>query len=132
MRATGLCSPTAGLHLSVSGRLRHTPRADVRYYATNFQYLQYVPHLAKNGCCPSTPRWTMPRRWVVPPALASLSELLSPAGRTASAATARAAWGPRDNIGTPGQPVRRETFAWSNRLELIFPVPEKWRSGPPG
>src|SRR5258708_22608919 len=31
-----------GLHLSVSGRYA-IPPSDVRYYATDFQYLQYVP-----------------------------------------------------------------------------------------
>jgi len=35
-----------GLHLSVSGRYPY-PRATVRYYATNFQYLQVRPHWRK-------------------------------------------------------------------------------------
>ncbi len=49
-----------------------------------------------------------------------------PAVPTACGAIARAAWGRKDNIGI-GNPFGGN-FRVVNRYELIFPVPEKWKS----
>ncbi|MDB6085791.1 MAG: hypothetical protein JWN43_3672, partial [Gammaproteobacteria bacterium] len=112
-----------GLHLAVSGRLA-MPLSSVRYYTSNFQYLQYVPI------------W---RKWLL--SLNSTLDYASPLGSTTALPPylnyyaggpdsvrgyRESRLGPRDNIGL-GNPYGGN-FRVVNRLELIFPVPEKWRS----
>jgi outer membrane protein insertion porin family len=112
-----------GLHLSVSGRYA-IPPSDVRYYATNFQYLQYVPI------------W---RKWLL--SFNSQVDYASALGRTTALPPylnyfaggpdsirgyRESRLGPRDNIGL-GNPYGGNLRV-VNRLELIFPVPEKWKS----
>ncbi len=113
-----------GLHLSVSGRYA-IPPSDVRYYATNFQYLQYVPI------------W---RKWLL--SFNAQVDYASAVGRTTALPPylnyfaggpdsirgyRESRLGPRDNIGTLGNPYGGNLRV-VNRLELIFPVPEKWKS----
>ena len=112
-----------GLHLSVSGRYA-IPPSDVRYYATNFQYLQYVPI------------W---RKWLL--SFNAQVDYASAVGRTTALPPylnyfaggpdsirgyRESRLGPRDNIGV-GNPYGGNLRV-VNRLELIFPVPEKWKS----
>jgi outer membrane protein insertion porin family len=112
-----------GLHLSLSARYA-IPPSDVRYYATNFQYLQYVPI------------W---RKWLL--SFNSQVDYASALGRTTALPPylnyfaggpdsvrgyRESRLGPRDNIGI-GNPYGGN-FRIVNRLELIFPVPDKWKS----
>jgi outer membrane protein insertion porin family len=112
-----------GLHLSVSGRYA-IPPSDVRYYATNFQFLQYVP------------LW---HKWLL--SLNSQVDYASAVGKTTALPPylnyfaggpdsvrgyRESTLGPRDNIGY-GNPFGGN-FRVVNRLEVIFPVPEKWKS----
>jgi outer membrane protein insertion porin family len=112
-----------GLHLAISGRYA-IPPSDVRYYATNFQYLQYVPIWRK---------WLLSFNAQVDYASAlGHTTALPPylnyfAGGPDSVRGYRESrLGPRDNIGI-GNPYGGNLRV-VNRLELIFPVPEKWRS----
>ncbi len=112
-----------GLHLSLSARYA-IPPSDVRYYATNFQYLQYVPI------------W---RKWLL--SVNSQVDFASALGRTTALPPylnyfaggpdsvrgyRESRLGPRDNIGI-GNPYGGN-LRIVNRLELIFPVPDKWKS----
>ena len=112
-----------GLHLSISGRYA-IPPSDVRYYATNFQFLQYVPIWRK---------WLLSFNAQIDYASAlGHTTALPPylnyfAGGPDSVRGYRESrLGPRDNIGE-GNPYGGN-FRVVNRLELIFPVPEKWKS----
>ncbi|MEP6548662.1 MAG: outer membrane protein assembly factor BamA, partial [Gammaproteobacteria bacterium] len=112
-----------GLHLSVSARYA-IPPSDVRYYATNFQYLQYVPIWRK---------WLLSVNSQIDFASALGSTTALPpylnyfAGGPDSVRGYRESrLGPRDNIGI-GNPYGGN-FRVVNRLELIFPVPDKWKS----
>ena len=112
-----------GMHVSVSGRIT-LPVSNVKYYSTNFQYLQYVPI------------W---RKWLL--SFNSTLDFASPLGSTTALPPylnyyaggpdsvrgfRESRLGPRDNIGY-GNPYGGN-FRVVNRAELIFPVPEKWRS----
>ncbi len=112
-----------GMHLAVSGRYT-LPLSRVQYYATNFQFLQYIPI------------W---RKWLL--SLNSSVDYAAPLGRTTSLPPylnyfaggpdsvrgfRESTLGPRDNIGL-GNPFGGN-FRVVNRLEMIFPVPDKWKS----
>jgi outer membrane protein insertion porin family len=112
-----------GLHVALSGRYA-LPLSDVRYYAANFQFLQYVPI------------W---RKWLL--AFTAQVDYASPLGKTTALPPylnyfaggpdsirgfRESRLGPRDNIGI-GNPYGGN-FRIVNRLELIFPVPDKWKS----
>ncbi len=112
-----------GMHLAVSGRYA-LPLSDVRYYATNFQYLKYVPLWNK---------WLLSYNATVDYASALGSTTALPpylnyfAGGPDSVRGYRESrLGPRDNIGY-GNPYGGN-FRVVSRFELIFPVPEKWKS----
>jgi outer membrane protein insertion porin family len=112
-----------GMHVAVSGRFA-VPLSDVRYYTSNFQYLQYFPI------------WN---KWLL--SLNATVDYAEPLGRTTSLPPylnyfaggpdsvrgyRESRLGPRDNIGE-GNPYGGNLRV-VNRLELIFPVPDKWRS----
>jgi outer membrane protein insertion porin family len=112
-----------GMHLALSGRIT-LPVSNVRYYSTNFQFLQYIPI------------W---RKWLL--SINSTLDFANPIGSTTSLPPylnyyaggpdsvrgfRESRLGPRDNIGY-GNPYGGN-FRVVNRAELIFPVPEKWRS----
>ena len=112
-----------GMHVSVSGRIT-LPVSNVKYYSSNFQYLQYIPI------------W---RKWLL--SINSTLDFASPLGSTTALPPylnyyaggpdsvrgfRESRLGPRDNIGF-GNPYGGN-FRVVNRAELIFPVPEKWRS----
>jgi outer membrane protein insertion porin family len=112
-----------GLHLSISGRYA-LPLSDVRYYATNFQYLQYVPLYHK---------WLLSFNATVDYASAigkttSLPPYLNyfAGGPDSVRGFRESTLGPRDNIGI-GNPFGGNMRV-VDRNELIFPVPEKWQN----
>jgi outer membrane protein insertion porin family len=112
-----------GMHLAVSARYA-LPFSDVRYYATNFQYLQYIPIYHK---------WLLSYNATVDYASAvGKTTFLPPylnyfAGGPDSVRGFReSTLGPRDNIGI-GNPFGGN-FRVVSRLELLFPVPDKWKS----
>jgi outer membrane protein insertion porin family len=112
-----------GMHLALSARYA-LPLSDVRYYATNFQYLKYVPLWGK---------WLLSYNATVDYASALGDTTALPpylnyfAGGPDSVRGYRESrLGPRDNIGL-GNPYGGN-FRVVSRLELIFPVPEKWKS----
>jgi outer membrane protein insertion porin family len=112
-----------GMHNAISGRIA-LPPSDVSYYALNYEFLQYVPV------------W---RKYLL--SLHTAVDYGSPLGNTTSlppylnyfaggADSVRgyrdSTLGPRDNIGS-GNPVGGNLRIVGN-VELIFPVPDKWRS----
>jgi outer membrane protein insertion porin family len=112
-----------GFHLAVSGRYA-VPISTIRYYATNFQYLQYIPV------------W---RKWLL--TFNSTLDYAEPLGRTTALPPylnyfaggpdsvrgfRESTLGPRDNIGI-GNPYGGNLRV-VDRLELLFPVPDKWKS----
>ena len=112
-----------GLHLSISGRYA-IPPSDVRYYATNFQYLQYVPIWRKwllSFNAQVDYASALGRTTALPPYLNYFA-----GGPDSIRGYRESRLGPRDNIGI-GNPYGGNLRV-VNRLELIFPVPEKWKS----
>jgi outer membrane protein insertion porin family len=112
-----------GLHVAVSGRYS-VPPSNVRYYATNFQYLQYVPIWRKwllSFNAQVDYASALGRTTALPPYLNYFA-----GGPDSVRGYRESRLGPRDNIGI-GNPYGGN-FRVVNRLELIFPVPEKWKS----
>jgi outer membrane protein insertion porin family len=112
-----------GMHLALSGRYA-LPFSDVRYYATNLQFLQYIPLWRK---------WLLSYNASVDYASAlGKTTFLPPylnyfAGGPDSVRGYReSTLGPRDNIGI-GNPFGGN-FRVISRFELLFPVPDKWKS----
>jgi outer membrane protein insertion porin family len=112
-----------GMHLAVSGRFA-LPLSDVRYYSSNFQYLQYVPLWGKyilsfNG----TIDYAAPLggTTALPPYLNYFA-----GGPDSVRGYRESRLGPRDNIGE-GNPYGGN-FRTIARTELILPVPDKWKS----
>jgi len=112
-----------GFHVAVSARYA-LPLSTVRYYATNFQYLQYIP------------LW---KKWLL--SFSSTFDYAEPLGRTTALPPylnyfaggpdsvrgfRESTLGPRDNIGI-GNPYGGNMRV-VDRLEMIFPVPDKWKS----
>jgi outer membrane protein insertion porin family len=112
-----------GMHLALSARYA-LPFSDVRYYATNLQFLQYIPIWHK---------WLLSYNASVDYASAvGKTTFLPPylnyfAGGPDSVRGYReSTLGPRDNIGI-GNPFGGN-FRVISRFELLFPVPDKWKS----
>jgi outer membrane protein insertion porin family len=112
-----------GLHVSLSGRYA-LPLSDVRYYATNLQFLQYVP-IWKKWLLSFTAQVdyasALGKTTALPPYLNYFA-----GGPDSVRGYRESRLGPRDNIGE-GNPYGGN-FRVVNRAELIFPVPEKWKS----
>jgi outer membrane protein insertion porin family len=115
--------PDRGMRITLSARYA-LPLSDVRYYQTNFDFIRYVP------------LW----RGFLFTAQASI-DYASALGKTTSLPPylnyfgggpdsvrgfRESRLGPKDNIGI-GNPYGGN-FRVVNRYEMIFPVPEKWRS----
>ncbi len=112
-----------GRHVSVSARYA-IPPSDVRYYATNFQFLQYVPIWRKWLFSVNSQidfAAALGRTTALPPYLNYFA-----GGPDSVRGYRESRLGPRDNIGI-GNPYGGN-FRVVNRLELIFPVPDKWKS----
>jgi outer membrane protein insertion porin family len=100
------------------------PGSDVRYYALNYQFIKYVPLVG---------RWLLSDNFTIDYASAlghttGLPPYLNyfAGGPDSVRGYRESRLGPRDNIGL-GNPYGGN-FRLVNRLEMIFPVPEKWRS----
>ncbi len=112
-----------GMHLSLSGRLA-LPLSDVRYYSTSMQYMQYIPVwrkflLSYNASLDyASP---LGNTTALPPYLNYYA-----GGPDSVRGYRESTLGPRDNIGY-GNPYGGN-FRVISRMELLFPVPEKWRS----
>jgi outer membrane protein insertion porin family len=112
-----------GMHLAVSGRYA-LPFSEVRYYALNSQYLQYIPVwrkwlLAYNASVDFAS--SLGKTTFLPPYLNYFA-----GGPDSVRGFRESTLGPRDNIGN-GNPFGGNLRVVS-RLELLFPVPDKWRS----
>jgi outer membrane protein insertion porin family len=115
--------PDRGMRVVLSGRIT-MPVSTVRYYQTNFDFIRYVPIWRK---------WLFSVQASVDYASALGSTTALPpylnyyAGGPDSVRGYRESrLGPRDNVGI-GNPYGGN-FRVVNRYELIFPVPEKWKS----
>jgi len=115
--------PDRGMKIAISARYA-LPLSDIRYYQSNFDFITYVP------------LW---RSFLV--SVQASVDYASALGKTTSLPPylnyfaggpdsvrgyRESRLGPRDNIGI-GNPYGGN-FRLVNRYELIFPVPEKWRS----
>jgi outer membrane protein insertion porin family len=112
-----------GFHLAVSGRYA-VPFSTVRYYASNFQYLQYIPVWGKWLLTfNSTLDYAEPlgKTTGLPPYLNYFA-----GGPDSVRGFRESTLGPRDNIGI-GNPYGGNLRV-VDRLELLFPVPDKWKS----
>ena len=112
-----------GFHLAVSGRYA-VPFSTVRYYASNFQYLQYIPVWGKWLLTfNSTLDYAEPlgKTTGLPPYLNYFA-----GGPDSVRGFPESTLGPRDNIGI-GNPYGGNLRV-VDRLELLFPVPDKWKS----
>ncbi len=112
-----------GMRNAVS--LRYTlPLSDVRYYALNYAFIKYIP---------LTKRWLLTDNATIDYASALGSTTSLPpylnyfaGGPDTVRGFRESRLGPRDNIGV-GNPYGGNLRV-VNRLELLFPVPEKWKS----
>ena len=112
-----------GMHLAVSARYS-LPVSSVRYYALNTQYLQYIPIwrkwlLAYNAGIDYAS--SLGKTTFLPPYLNYFA-----GGPDSVRGFRESTLGPRDNIGY-GNPFGGNMRIVS-RLELLFPVPDKWKS----
>jgi outer membrane protein insertion porin family len=112
-----------GMRNSLTGRMA-LPLSDVRYYALNYEFIKYIP-LYK--------RWLLSfnAAYDYASALGSTTSLppylnYFAGGPDSIRGYRESRLGPKDNIGQ-GNPYGGN-FRVVNRLELIFPVPEKWGS----
>jgi outer membrane protein insertion porin family len=100
------------------------PGSDVRYYALNYQFIKYVPLWHKfllSDQATIDYASALGHTTSLPPYLNYFA-----GGPDSVRGYRESRLGPRDNIGQ-GNPYGGN-FRLVNRLELIFPVPEKWRS----
>ena len=112
-----------GMHLSLSGRYA-LPFSEVHYYATNMQFLSYIPvwrkwlltYNAQLDYASAIGRTTF-----LPPYLNYFA-----GGPDSVRGYRESTLGPRDNIGI-GNPFGGNLRVIS-RWELLFPVPDKWKS----
>jgi outer membrane protein insertion porin family len=112
-----------GMHLAVSARYS-LPVSSVRYYALNSQFLKYIPIwrkwlLAYNAGVDYAS--SLGNTTFLPPYLNYFA-----GGPDSVRGYRESTLGPRDNIGI-GNPFGGNLRIVS-RLELLFPVPDKWRS----
>ncbi|MGO9633601.1 MAG: outer membrane protein assembly factor BamA [Steroidobacteraceae bacterium] len=112
-----------GMHLAVSGRYA-LPFSEARYYSLNTQYLQYIPVWRKwllqyNASLDYAN--SLGNTTFLPPYLNYFA-----GGPDSVRGFRESTLGPRDNIGY-GNPFGGNLRVVS-RLELLFPVPDKWKS----
>jgi outer membrane protein insertion porin family len=112
-----------GMRNAFSARIA-MPLSDVRYYALNYQFIKYIP---------VTKKWLLTDNATLDYASAMSSTTALPpylnyfaGGPDTVRGYRESRLGPRDNIGL-GNPYGGNLRV-VNRLELLFPVPEKWKS----
>ncbi len=100
------------------------PPSDVRYYALNYQFIKYVPIVGKwliSDQFTFDYASALGRTTALPPYLNYFA-----GGPDSVRGYRESTLGPRDNIGL-GNPYGGN-MRIVNRFELLFPVPEKWKS----
>jgi outer membrane protein insertion porin family len=112
-----------GSKVTLSARIA-LPLSDVRYYQTNFDFITYIPIWGKwIGSIQGSVDYgeALGKTTSLPPYLNYFA-----GGPDSIRGYRESRLGPKDNIGA-GNPYGGN-FRVVNRYELIFPVPEKWKS----
>jgi outer membrane protein insertion porin family len=115
--------PDRGMKVTLSARYA-LPLSDVKYYQTNFDFIRYIPLWRKfliSAQASIDYASALGRTTSLPPYLNYFA-----GGPDSIRGFRESRLGPRDNIGI-GNPYGGN-FRIVNRYELIFPVPEKWKS----
>ncbi len=115
--------PDRGLKATLSARVA-LPLSDVQYYQTNFDFIKYIPLWGKfliSAQASIDYASAIGKTTSLPPYLNYFA-----GGPDSIRGYRESRLGPRDNIGI-GNPYGGN-FRVVNRYELIFPVPDKWRS----
>ena len=115
--------PDRGMKIAISARYA-LPLSDVRYYQSNFDFITYIPLWRKfliSAQASVDYASALGRTTSLPPYLNYFA-----GGPDSVRGFRESTLGPRDNIGI-GNPFGGN-FRVVNRYELIFPVPEKWKS----
>jgi outer membrane protein insertion porin family len=115
--------PDRGMKVTLSARYA-LPLSDVRYYQTNFDFITYVPlwrQFVLSAQASVDYASALGKTTSLPPYLNYFA-----GGPDSVRGYRESTLGPRDNIGI-GNPFGGN-FRVVNRYELIFPVPDKWKS----
>ncbi|HTB90833.1 MAG TPA: outer membrane protein assembly factor BamA, partial [Steroidobacteraceae bacterium] len=115
--------PDRGMKITLSARYA-LPLSDVRYYQTNFDFITYVPlwrQFVLSAQASIDYASALGKTTSLPPYLNYFA-----GGPDSVRGYRESTLGPRDNIGI-GNPFGGN-FRVVNRYELIFPVPDKWKS----
>jgi outer membrane protein insertion porin family len=115
--------PDRGMKIAISARYA-LPLSDVRYYQSNFDFITYIPLWRKFLVSVQASvdyASSLGKTTSLPPYLNYFA-----GGPDSVRGYRESRLGPKDNIGI-GNPYGGN-FRVVNRYELIFPVPEKWKS----
>jgi outer membrane protein insertion porin family len=115
--------PDRGMKIAISARYA-LPLSDVQYYQTNFDFISYIPLWRKFLISVQASvdyASSLGKTTSLPPYLNYFA-----GGPDSVRGYRESRLGPKDNIGI-GNPYGGN-FRLVNRYELIFPVPEKWKS----
>ncbi|HZE44180.1 MAG TPA: outer membrane protein assembly factor BamA [Steroidobacteraceae bacterium] len=115
--------PDRGMKITLSARYA-LPLSDVKYYQTNFDFIKYIPLWGRfliSAQASVDYASALGKTTSLPPYLNYFA-----GGPDSVRGFRESRLGPRDNIGV-GNPYGGN-FRIVNRYELIFPVPDKWRS----
>jgi len=115
--------PDRGMKITLSARYA-LPLSDVKYYQTNFDFIRYIPLWGKfliSAQASIDYASALGKTTSLPPYLNYFA-----GGPDSIRGYRESRLGPRDNIGI-GNPYGGN-FRVVNRYELIFPVPDKWKS----
>jgi outer membrane protein insertion porin family len=115
--------PDRGMKITLSARYA-LPLSDVKYYQTNFDFIKYIPLWGKfliSAQASVDFASALGKTTSLPPYLNYFA-----GGPDSVRGFTESRLGPRDNIGI-GNPYGGN-FRIVNRYELIFPVPDKWKS----
>ncbi|HMH30368.1 MAG TPA: outer membrane protein assembly factor BamA [Steroidobacteraceae bacterium] len=115
--------PDRGMKVTLSARVA-LPLSDVRYYQTNFDFIKYIPlwrQFVFSVQASIDYAAALGNTTSLPPYLNYFA-----GGPDSVRGYRESTLGPRDNIGI-GNPFGGN-FRVVNRYELIFPVPDKWKS----
>jgi outer membrane protein insertion porin family len=115
--------PDRGMKITLSARYA-LPLSDVKYYQTNFDFIKYVPLWGRfvfSAQASVDYASALGKTTSLPPYLNYFA-----GGPDSIRGYRESRLGPKDNIGV-GNPYGGN-FRVVNRYELIFPVPDKWKS----
>jgi outer membrane protein insertion porin family len=115
--------PDRGMKITLSARYA-LPLSDVKYYQTNFDFIKYIPLWGRfliSAQASIDYASALGKTTSLPPYLNYFA-----GGPDSVRGYRESRLGPKDNIGV-GNPYGGN-FRIVNRYELIFPVPDKWKS----